>query len=183
MEHVALFLADGFEEIEALTPVDVLRRAGIHVTTISISNSTEVRGSHHITIRADRVFNDVDFNDFSCIVLPGGLPGANNLKNHQKLNELLIQFSKEGKLIGAICAAPMVPGSLGLAKNKKATCYPGFEDHLSEAEYTGENTVLDGNLLTAKAAGASMSFAFQLVEILAGKDKAKEVADKMFVNF
>nr|WP_321409968.1 DJ-1 family glyoxalase III [uncultured Carboxylicivirga sp.] len=183
MENVALFLADGFEEIEALTPVDVLRRAGIQVTTISISNTVEVTGAHHIIVKADKVINEIDFNDFSCMVLPGGMPGALNLKKHQKLNKVITEFAQQGKLIGAICAAPIVPGSLGLAKNKKVTCYPGFEDQLTDAQYTGNATERDGNLLTGKAAGASMSFSLQLVEILAGKEKADEIAQKMFVQF
>ena len=182
MEHVALFLADGFEEIEALTPVDVLRRADIKVSTISISNSLEVTGAHQIIVKADKTFDDVNFDDFTCSVLPGGIPGAINLKEHKQLNELLLKFANEGKLIGAICAAPIVPGSLGLAKNKKVTCYPGFEDQLAEAEYTGNPTEVDGQLITGKAAGASMAFALQLVEMLSGKEKAKEIADKMFVQ-
>ncbi|MBS2101052.1 DJ-1 family glyoxalase III [Carboxylicivirga linearis] len=182
MEHVALFLADGFEEIEALTPVDVLRRADIKVSTISISNSLEVTGSHQIVVKADKAFDDVNFDDFTCAVLPGGIPGAINLKEHKPLNEVLQKFAEEGKFIGAICAAPIVPGSLGLAKNKKVTCYPGFEDQLTEAEYTGNPTEVDGQLITGKAAGASMAFALQLVEILSGTEKAKEVADKMFVQ-
>ncbi len=182
IEHVALFLANGFEEIEALTPVDVLRRAGVKVSTISISNSLEVTGSHQITIKADTTFDRTDFSEITTIILPGGMPGAKNLKNHAKLNELLIQFSTEGKLIGAICAAPMIPGSLGLLKDKKATCYPGFENELKEANHSKEMTVYDNNVLTGKAAGASMRFAFQLLEILCGSEKAKEVASSMFVD-
>lgn len=180
-KHVVIFLANGFEEIEALTPVDVLRRAEVKVTTVSISNSLEVNGSHQITVKADTTFDRMDFSEVSTIVLPGGMPGAKNLKNHAKLNDLLIQFSKEGKLIGAICAAPIIPGALGLLKDKNATCYPGFEDQLIDARPTDQLTVYDGNLLTGKAAGASMRFALQLVELICGKEKASEIANSMFV--
>lgn len=181
-EHVALFLAEGFEEIEALTPVDVLRRADIKVTTVSISNSLEVTGSHQITIKADTTFNQMDFSDVSTLVLPGGMPGSKNLQKHTKLNELLIQFAKKGRLIGALCAAPIVPGSLGLLKKTKVTCYPGFEQHLIEAEYSNELTTYDGNFITGKAAGASMRFSLQLVEIICGKEKAEEIASAMYVE-
>lgn len=183
MENVALFLADGFEEIEALTPVDVLRRAGINVSTISISNTLEVTGAHHILVKADLLFKDIEEEDYTCAVLPGGMPGALNLKKHQKLNDLLIKFAQDGKLIGAICAAPIIPGSLGLTKDKNITCYPGFEDQLTDAKYTTDDTVQDGQLLTGKAAGAAMQFAFRLVEILAGKEKAQEVASKMYAEY
>lgn len=182
MKHVAIMLADGFEEIEALTPVDVLRRADIKVTTVSISNLTNVTGAHDINIKADALFNDIDFNSISCIVLPGGMPGAKNLQQHQKLNDELIRFSNEDKLIGAICAAPMIPGSLGLLKDKKATCFPGFEDQLIDAKHTNEKVVFDGNILTAKGAGVSMMFALKLVELLTSKEKAKEIAEKMFTS-
>nr|WP_321451741.1 DJ-1 family glyoxalase III [uncultured Carboxylicivirga sp.] len=183
MTHVALFLADGFEEIEALTPVDVLRRADIQVTTVSISNSLEVTGAHQIIVKADTLISDIKPDNYSCAVLPGGMPGALNLKNNQKLNDLILAFAKENKLIGAICAAPIVPAAIGITKNKKVTCYPGFEDQLTDADYTGNLIEVDGQLITGKAAGAAMQFALQLVETIKNKETAKDVADKMFVKY
>ncbi|MCU4175260.1 DJ-1 family glyoxalase III [Carboxylicivirga sp. N1Y90] len=182
MNHVAIFLADGFEEIEALTPVDVLRRANIKVSTISISDKLEVEGSHNIKVVADKFFEDVDYTNVTCLVLPGGLPGAEKLQKHKALNQLLINFAKEGKLIGAICAAPMILGTLGITDNKNTTCYPGFEKHLGKSNHSDELTIKDTNLLTGKAAGASMRFSLQLVEMLTDKATANELADKMFVE-
>lgn len=181
MNHVAIFLADGFEEIEAFTPIDVLRRADIKVTSVSITNKLEVVGAHQIKTIADKKFDEVNFDDISCIVLPGGIPGANNLEKHKLLNEVLINFSETGKLLAAICAAPMILGKLGLTKDKNATCYPGFEKYLPNTIHINEATVLDSNLLTGKAAGASMTFALHLVEILKDKETADMIAKKMFV--
>ncbi len=134
-KKVYIFLADGFEEVEALTPVDVLRRADINVTTVSISNDLTVTGAHHISILADVLFTDLDFSDADMLVLPGGLTGTHNLNDHKELIDLLLDFSAKGKLIGAICAAPLILGQQKLLENKNATCYPGFEDHLINANY------------------------------------------------
>lgn len=182
MKKIAVFLAEGFEEVEALTPVDVLRRANMDVITISISKSKEVTGSHAITVIADQVFDDTDFSEFDAIILPGGMPGTNNLNQHQALKELLIDFSNNNKLIGAICAAPMVIGELGLLKGKNAICYPGFEDKLSGAVIQQRATVCDGGFITANGVGSSMKFALSLVRELCDDETANELARKMMVG-
>ena len=130
---VYLFLADGFEEIEAITPIDIFRRAGIEVTTISISEEKMVLGAHNIPIVTDKLFTEVDFNDNDLLYLPGGMPGTRNLQAHEGLKNLLIKQAGENKKIAAICAAPSILGGLGLLEGKEAICYPGFEDQLEGA--------------------------------------------------
>lgn len=182
MHHVAIFLADGFEEIEAITPIDVLRRANITVTTVSITGNRLVNGAHNIAIQADELFDKMDFDGVTTLVLPGGMPGSTNLNQHEGLKQLLIDFSARGQVIGAICAAPMIAGELGLTKGKKATCYPGFEKHLKGAVHSDAPTCVDGTLVTGKAAGASMKFALQLVELLKDKATAEDLAAKLFAE-
>ena len=182
MKKVYIFLADGFEEIEAITPIDVLRRAEINVITVSISNKKEVTGARKITIVADSVFDECNFSDADLLVLPGGMPGTLNLNEHDELKNLLVDFANKGKLIGAICAAPLILGGKGLLKGKNATCYPGFEDKLLEAKHTGSPLEVDENIITAKGVGAAMKFALQLVTMLKDESLAKELADKMVVE-
>ncbi|SMO81380.1 4-methyl-5(b-hydroxyethyl)-thiazole monophosphate biosynthesis [Saccharicrinis carchari] len=182
MKRVFIFLAEGFEEIEAITPIDVLRRAQIDVTTVSISDKREVHGAHKIPIVADVVFADADFSGADLLVLPGGLPGSTNLNEHIALKELLVDFSNKGKLIGAICAAPLVLGGLGLLKDKTATCYPGVEGKLTGAKHTGAPLEVDGNIVTAKGIGAAMKFALQLVSMLKSKEEANRLAKEMVVE-
>ena len=176
MKKVALFLANGLEEIEALGTVDILRRAEIEVTTVSISEQKEVTGAHNITVLADKLFNEIDFSQFDVLVLPGGMPGAKHLNEHEELKKQLSIFAENGKKVAAICAAPMVLGGLNLLKGKKATAYPGFEDKLIGAEVTGEKTVVDGNIITGKGPGLVFDFALQLVEEISGKETRYNVA-------
>ncbi|GAF02993.1 DJ-1 family glyoxalase III [Saccharicrinis fermentans] len=182
MKKVYIFLAEGFEEIEAITPVDVLRRAEIDVTTVSVSDKKEVKGAHNIMIYADRVFDQCNFSDADLLVLPGGMPGTLNLNKKEALKELLVDFSKQGKLIGAICAAPIVLGGKGLLKGKNATCYPGFEDQLTEANHTGSPLEVADNIVTAKGVGAAMKFALQLVAMLKGEKEAEDLAQQMVIE-
>lgn len=177
MKKVALFLANGFEEIEALATVDILRRAQIPVETISISKEKNVTGAHGISVVADKIFQEADFSGVEVLVLPGGMPGAKNLNEHEKLKRLITEFNSTGKLITAICAAPMVLGGLGLLNNKKATCYPGFETELIGATVTDENVEVDGNIITGKGPGLAFDFALQLVEQIAGL-KTRQEAQK-----
>ncbi|MCT4589694.1 MAG: DJ-1/PfpI family protein [Carboxylicivirga sp.] len=182
MKNVAILLAEGFEEVEALTPVDVLRRANVNVTTVSITDKKEVCGSHNITVLADQVFDEVNFENLDAIILPGGMPGTNNLNSHPKLKDHLLEFANDQKLIGAICAAPLILGELNLLKKKQAVCYPGFENHLNEAVISKEATVQDGNIITGNSIGAAMRFSLQLVNELCGTDVAEELARKMLVK-
>lgn len=180
MKKVIVFLAEGFEEVEAISIIDTLRRAEISVTIASISNNLGVKGAHNIEIKADKLFDDIDFNSYDMIALPGGMPGAKNLNEHEGLKEQLKEFAKD-KLIGAICAAPMILGGMGLLKGKRATCYPGFEPELIEANVTHEPVTIDGNIITGKGPGLALQFSLQLVEILAGKAARDEVANAMLM--
>lgn len=182
MQNVYIFLANGFEEIEAITPIDVLRRAEINVTTVSITDSLEVKGAHNIKVLADAIYNNCDFSDADLLILPGGMPGTLNLDKHDDLKELLLNFSNQNKLIGAICAAPLVLGGQGILKDKNATCYPGFEDKLIGAKTTDAPIEVANNIITAKGVGAAMKFALQLVSMLKDEELAIKLADKMVIE-
>lgn len=175
MKKVSIFLAPGFEEVEALTPVDLLRRAGAQVTIVSIGEEKAVTGSHQITVTADKLFEEMDFSDQDMLILPGGQPGTNNLKACKKLRDLLENANKKEKLLAAICAAPTVFGDMGLLKGKKATCYPGCEDGLIGAEYMTDRVVADGNITTSRGVGTAIPFALSLIEQLFGKEKSEEI--------
>lgn len=175
MNRTGVFLADGLEEIEGLTVVDILRRAGVEVVTISVSGKKEVTGAHRITILADELFEQVDFTKLHGVVLPGGMPGTLNLMKHEGVNRILHQFDKEGKLIAAICAAPSVLGQAGLLKGRKATCYPGFEEKLTGAVTSAEPVVRDGNIITSRGMGTAIPFALSLTAYFQGQEKAEEI--------
>ena len=179
MKKVAVPLADGFEEIEAITIIDVLRRAGIEVTTISVTGNLEISGAHHIEIKADKLFSDFDFGEYDMIVLPGGMPGSVHLNQHEGLKQVLMEMKKQDKYIGAICAAPFVLGGLGLLEGLQATCYPGFEKYLRDAKHSEEGVVSDGKIITGRGAGLAMPFALKLLELLTCKDKAHDIGRKM----
>lgn len=179
MSEVNVFLADGFEEVEGLTVVDLLRRAGISVETVSIMGREEITSSHQVKLKADVLFEDADFEETKMIVLPGGLPGTNYLKEHEGLKELILKFEKEGKYLAAICAAPTVYGGLGLLDGRRATCFPAMEDGLGGAVLVREPAVTDGNITTGRGMGAGIDFALRLIEILRDKAAADEVAEKI----
>ncbi len=180
MKKVIVFLAEGFEEIEAISIIDVLRRAEVSVTTVSISKDKQVKGAHNVPVVADKLFDEVDFASYDMIVLPGGMPGAKNLQEHEGVRKQIEAFEKD-KQIGAICAAPMILGGMGLLKGKRATCYPGFEAELIEAKITDEAVTVDGNITTGKGPAFAMQFALQLVETLAGKATRNEVSDGLLL--
>ena len=151
-----VFLADGFEEIEALAPIDVMRRAGLSVTTVSVTDSLTVTGAHGIPVVADTLFSQCGYADAALLFLPGGLPGATNLQAHTGLCQLLTaKASQPDVIISAICAAPLVLGGLGLLQGKQATCYPGFEDTMQGAHYTAAKVTVDGHIFTACGPGAA----------------------------
>ncbi|MGB4658992.1 MAG: DJ-1 family glyoxalase III [Mobilitalea sp.] len=176
MDKVYLFLADGFEEIEGLTVVDLLRRANIDITMVSITGNLKITGSHRIVIQADEIFENIDFRDAVLLVLPGGMPGAKNLLNHEGLDALLKEHTAKGKAIAAICAAPMVLGEKGLLKGRKATCFPGFEENLIGAQIEKAEVVVDGNITTSKGMGTAMDFGLTLINHLKGKEEADKIA-------
>ena len=181
MKKVALFLAKGFEEIEAIGTIDILRRAQIDVVTVSITDNKTVTGTHNIPVIADHTLNDTDFENFDMIILPGGMPGAKHLNEQEDLKKLIIEFNSKGKLIAAICAAPMVLGGLGILDGKRATCYPGFEPELIGAKTTGESVVVDDNIITGKGPGFVFDFGLRLVEQLLGLQDRREVQNGLLL--
>lgn len=173
---IYVFLADGFEEIEALTPVDYLRRCGSTLKTVSVNKTLTVKGSHGITVTADITIDDItDFSDIQMIVLPGGMPGTVNLEACDKLSKI-IDYCDDSKIfIGAICAAPSILGHKNILSGKVAVCYPGFEKELFGAKITDNSTEVSGHIITAKGAGAANLFAFELIKALYGKDKSEKL--------
>ena len=182
MKKVCVFLADGFEEIEGLTVVDILRRAGVETETVSVMGTKQIHGAHEILVEADKLFEEADFDAAEMVVLPGGLPGATNLDAHEGLAAVLRGFSTKGKWVAAICAAPMVLGHLGLLDGRRATCYPGFESHLHGAATAGSPVEVDGRVVTGKGPGFTFDFALTLVAQLCGQAKADEVASGMLLK-
>jgi protein deglycase len=179
MKKAVVCLANGFEEMEAIGIIDILRRAEIFVTIISITGVREVQGAHDIGVMADELFENVELSGYDIIVLPGGMPGSQNLKDHSGLRGIITDFNSKGKLLGAICAAPMVLGDLGILENKKATCYPGFSRYLKGAHMQADRVVEDHNIITGIGPGAVFDFALKLVEKLVGKETAATVAGQM----
>lgn len=171
---IYVFLANGFEEVEALTPVDVLRRGGVDVKTVGIGDDVIV-GSHGIPVVADLDEDEVDFEALSGVVLPGGMPGTRNLDASETVKAALAAANEKGALIAAICAAPSVLGHNGLLKGKRATCFPGFESELIGAILCDDLAVTDGNVITGKGAGAALPFALALLAYLKGADVAANV--------
>ena len=178
MKTVALFLINGFEETEALTTVDILRRGGVVVTTVSLMSGQEVVSKNKIPVRADAMFDSIKNEKFDMVVLPGG---TITIKDHEGLQELIKKYHMDGKLIGAICAAPAALGKAGVLAGKTAVCYPGLESHLTGARI-GHNIVeTDGNITTAKGPAVTPFFALKLLEILEGKAMADEVAEAFLI--
>lgn len=182
MKTVLLFLADGFEEIEALATVDVLRRAGVQVTTVSINPAGLVTGAHGIPVMADVLFEQAQYADADMLILPGGMPGAANLDAHEGLRRLITAHAEAGKWLAAICAAPMVYGHMGLLSGRKATCYPGFEGELDGAAYTAAPVEKDGNIITGKGPAVVLPFAYTLAEVLVGEEIVAQVKAGMLYN-
>ena len=176
-------LAEGFEMIEALSVVDVFRRAGAQVDIAATGDNLKVKSSHNVEILADRKLIDCRNETYDLIVLPGGIPGAQNLKDSVVLVDLLKKQNRENKLYGAICASPaLVLEPHGLLEGKKATCHPLFADKLSSDEHAGEGVVFDQNCVTSRGAGTSIDFGLELVGILMGEEKKKEVAKGMAIE-
>ena len=182
MKKVFIFLADGFEEIEAIAPIDILRRAELDVVTVSISDSKTVTGAHGIKVEADQLFTETTFGENDYYVLPGGYDGMLNLSAHQGVNELLTKQHNAGKKLAAICASPSVLGKLGILEGKEAICYPGFEGKLTGATISKKSVVEDGNVITGKGPGVAVQFALKIVESLKGKETASQVSDSLMLN-
>ena len=179
MAKVYEFLATGFEDIEALIPLDIMRRSGVDFKTVSVTGSLVVESAHGVKIEADMLIEDADFGDADLLMLPGGLPGATNLNAHAGVRKALVEHNVRGKMIGAICAAPMVLGGLGMLEGKRATCYPGFEKYLEGAEYTNELCTVDGNITTGEGPAAALPYAYKLLAALTDAKTADGIADGM----
>ncbi len=182
MAKVYVFLADGFEDVEALIPIDVLRRGGVEVVTISTTLFPQVESAHGVNIEADLQFDQVDYSDADLLMLPGGMPGASNLFEHEGVREALLNQYKAGKKIAAICASPaVVLAPLGILDGKRATCYPGFEKALAEAgaTYTADLVTVDGNITTGEGPAAAFPYAYELLSQLVDKDTSDQIAEGM----
>ncbi len=175
---VYVFLAKGFEEIEALAPVDVLRRAGVDVKTVGVTGK-QVRGSHNISVNCDITINEADFNNLEGIILPGGMPGTTNLENNELVNKFVNFAVENGKIIGAICAAPIILGHKGLLRGKNAVCYTGFEKDLEGAHILDRPAVRDKNIITGWGAGGAIDFALLYLEAIT---ESEEIAKKTARN-
>lgn len=182
MSKVGIFLADGFEEIEGLTVVDILRRAGVDISMISINGKKKVTGAHGIALDTDEDIAQCDPDDLDMLVLPGGMPGTTNLAACEKLIEALKKADLEKRGIAAICAAPSVLGDLGFLKGKKAVCYPGFESRLTGAEVLAVPVVTDGHITTSRGMGTAIAFALELTERLKGKEAAEQTGRSIIYN-
>lgn len=176
---VYLFLANGFEELEAITVVDLLRRADIQIKTVSIMEDKLVYGSKGIGIEADALFKSIEFGKGTMVILPGGMPGTTNLCNYKPLEEVIEEYNSRNKPIAAICAAPMVLGRMGILAGHSATIYEGMEAELAGAEVVDENVVVSGNIITSKGPGTAIDFALAIIAYIKGSDTADKVRTEL----
>ncbi|MCK9444299.1 MAG: DJ-1/PfpI family protein [Tissierellaceae bacterium] len=173
---VILFLADGFEEVEALTTVDYLRRQGIVVDTASITDDLKVRGAHNIVVLADRTLADLsESREYDGVIIPGGIPGATNLRDNSKVIEVVREVYNNGKLAAAICAGPIVLERAGIIRDKKVTSYPGFSGDLKDSIYDEEDVVVDGNIITARGPALAVDFAIEIIRYLLGDKEVQNL--------
>ncbi|MGN0204815.1 MAG: DJ-1 family glyoxalase III [Coprococcus sp.] len=182
MPNAAIFFADGLEEIEGLTVVDLFRRADIAIDIVSVTDEKTVAGAHNITIQADKILSELDFDAVDMLILPGGMPGTLNLGACEPLCRQLKLFNEQGKYVAAICAAPSVLGQLGILEGRAATCYPGFEKKLTGA-ITHENpVVVDGNIITSRGMGTAIEFAAELIALLKDRETAEKIKKSIIYN-
>lgn len=183
MVKVLLFIAEGFEEIEALTVVDILRRAEVICDTCSIAGNY-VKGAHGIEVKADKLIEEVNKDEYGAVVLPGGMPGAKNLKENKNVIEIVQSFNRENKIVAAICAAPIVLKEAGIHKGHKITSYPSFKEELEGADYIENSTAVeDKNIITSRGPATAIYFGLKLAEKIAGKEKSDRLKEEMLLNF
>lgn len=178
-KKVGMMVANGYEEVEMLTVVDLLRRADMTCDIISVTGEKELTSSHKVTVIADLMYEEADFDSYDALAIPGGMPGTINLGAHAGVCEQLKKACAEGKLIAAICAAPTVFGKLGLLQGKRAICYPGMEDQLTGADVTYEPAVRDGNIITSRGMGTAIDFGLAILAYFEGEDAAASLAEKI----
>lgn len=179
MKKTAILFANGYEEVEALTVVDLLRRAKIGCEILSVADSGQVTGSHGISIGADRNFSGTDFSQYDGVILPGGMPGTTNLAADERVLALLRSFAAAGKLTAAICAAPTVLAKAGLLEGKKAVCYPGMEEQLTGAKVSFDPVAVDGTVITSRGLGTAIPFALSIVQYFDGRERAEALASSV----
>lgn len=179
MSRVCVFFAEGYEEIEALTVVDLVRRAGIDTDMVSVTGERTVTGSHGISVGMDRLFAEVDFSEADMLVLPGGMPGTVHLEEYAPLMEQVDAFYEKGKYVAAICAAPSILGHRGMLKGKKACSYPDKEKELEGAEVTKSGVEIAGNIITSRGMGCAIDFGLAIVSVLKGQEEADALAEKI----
>lgn len=179
---IAVCMADGCEEIEALTVVDVLRRGKIQVTMLSINGTQKVRGSHQVVFETDALIEDAQWETYDGIVLPGGMPGTTNLGSCAEVTERLRTFASEGKLVAAICAAPGILGENGLLEGKKATSYPGFEEKMKGAQYVKDPVAVDENIITSRGMGTAIDFALSIVAYFTDREYAAQLGESFMYD-
>ena len=179
MKKIAVFFAESYEEIEALTVVDMCRRADIQTEMISVTDSLTVIGAHAIPVKMDKMLSEVDFDALDMIVLPGGWPGTPNLEKVADLMEKVKVFAESGKYVAAICAAPSILGHLGILEGKTACCFPGFEEELTGASVSYNSCEVDGNIITARGMGCAIDFSVEIIRVVSGSEKAEEIASKI----
>jgi 4-methyl-5(b-hydroxyethyl)-thiazole monophosphate biosynthesis len=182
MKKACIFFAEGFEEIEAVTIADVLRRADIPTMMVSVTNSREVVGTHGITVITDTIFQEEDFSDAEILILPGGMPGTRNLNEHKGLKDLLLKFNKSKQKLAALCAAPIVLGGLKILEGHDAVCFPGYEKQLLGANIKYDPALKSENIITGRGPGAAFDFALTIVAELKGRNVADQQARNMLVQ-
>lgn len=176
MDKVIVFLADGFEEVEALTVVDYLRRVNVVVNTVSITDKKQVKGAHEIVVMADKTIDELNnLEDYTTVVIPGGMPGASNLRDNEKVINIIKEIYEKQKLIAAICAGPIVLHRAGIINGKKITSFPGLEEQLTGSVYTGKDVERDGNIITARGPYFAVDFALEITDYLLGNEKTQEL--------
>ncbi len=183
MKKAIVLLANGFEEVEALTVVDILRRGGVHCITCSITKELEVLGCHSIHVKANNLLEKTDVNKYDALVVPGGMPGSSNLKDCPQVINLVHKFNNENKLIAAICAGPIVLGKAGILKDKNSTCYPGFEKETDTHIFVNDIVVQHNNIITSPGPATAIYFAFKILENLADKEVVENLKQAMLLTF
>ncbi len=176
---VAIFLATGFEEIEALTVVDLLRRVHVDIDMVSITGEKRAIGSHNIIVETDKMINQLNFSEYDMLILPGGMPGTLNLESNEILMSQVDAFYEQDKLLAAICAAPSILGHKGMLEGKTACCYPGFEKELKGANVSMDPVCMDGKIITSRGMGCAVQFGLKIVEVLLGEEVSNDLADKI----
>ena len=182
MNKVFIFLAEGFEEIEAVTVIDVLRRAQLDVVIVSVTGNLFVKGAHQIELKADQLFKENDYSSGKLIILPGGMPGTKNLDQHEGLKLEILAYRKADKYVAAICAAPMVLGKLEILNGKNAVCYPGFEKYLTGAILDTVTYRVDDKIITGRGVGAALLFSLEIVRIFKGEELSNQLGKAMLVD-